>query len=200
METSTGACVELIVGAVRGWASADRGTAGVRSLTFVSPQNASGSDAQDPRVILVHDVDRPRSGLVAPDAPMMKRVLRIGAEPASRLYIACFAGVSRSPAAAYAIACMHAGPGREDRLAQTLRRVCPSATPNALMVALADDLLGRGGRMIAAIAAIGRGAEAFEGERFAWTLATGEAHRLAEAPSSPAASATCSTPPSTSPV
>ena len=33
------------------------------------------------------------------------------------------------------------------------------ATPNARLVAVADDLLGRGGRMSAAIARIGRGAE-----------------------------------------
>ena len=39
-------------------------------------------------------------------------------------------------------------------------------TPNRLMVALADDLLQRSGRMIKAIDGIGRGAEAAEGEPY----------------------------------
>ncbi|MDB5521190.1 MAG: hypothetical protein JWQ82_787, partial [Tardiphaga sp.] len=56
-----------------------------------------------------------------------------------------------------------AHPGREHAIADALRRRAPFATPNALMVAIADDVLARDGRMIAAIARIGRGAEAFAG-------------------------------------
>jgi predicted protein tyrosine phosphatase len=82
------------------------------------------------------------------------------------LLAVCFAGVSRSTAAAYCIACLHAPPGAEAALAQTLRARAPTATPNALMVALADTLLGRDGRMRAAIAAIGRGAETAGGRPF----------------------------------
>ena len=37
---------------------------------------------------------------------------------------------------------------------------------NARLVAVADDILGRNGRMVDAIAAIGRGADAFEGTPF----------------------------------
>ena len=43
---------------------------------------------------------------------------------------------------------------------------CWSATPNRRLVALADEVLGRNGRMVAAVEAIGRGAEAFEGTPF----------------------------------
>jgi len=43
-----------------------------------------------------------------------------------------------------------------------LRRASPSATPNARIVSLADRLLGRNGRMIAAIENIGQGV--FTGE------------------------------------
>ena len=42
-------------------------------------------------------------------------------------------------------------------IAQALRRASPTATPNARIVSLADRLLGRNGRMIAAIENIGRG-------------------------------------------
>jgi hypothetical protein len=47
----------------------------------------------------------------------------------------------------------------------------PTATPNRRLVALADRRLGREGRMAAAIAAIGRGADCFEGAPFALELA-----------------------------
>ena len=78
----------------------------------------------------------------------------------------CFAGISRSTAAAYIIAST-LSPGRDEReLARALRLASPSATPNPRLVALADGLLGRQGRMVEAIAAIGRGAEAFEGAPF----------------------------------
>ena len=57
-------------------------------------------------------------------------------------------------------------PGRERAIAGELRSRAPFATPNRLMVRLADDLLARSGRMVAAIDAIRRGAEAPQGEPF----------------------------------
>jgi predicted protein tyrosine phosphatase len=86
------------------------------------------------------------------------------------MVIHCYAGISRSTAAAYAVACALRPSVEEADLAQELRRLAPSATPNRLFVEIADRLLGRGGRMSAAIAGIGRGAEAFEGTPFHITL------------------------------
>jgi predicted protein tyrosine phosphatase len=82
------------------------------------------------------------------------------------LVVHCFAGISRSTAAAYIIASALAPERDEAELAWDLRLASPSATPNARLVAIADELLGREGRMIRAIDAIGRGADAFEGEPF----------------------------------
>ena len=81
------------------------------------------------------------------------------------LLIHCWAGISRSSAAAYVIACDR-NPGFEDEIADELRRRSPVVTPNKLMVKLADDMLGRDGRMSEAIARIGRGAETAEGEPY----------------------------------
>ncbi len=82
------------------------------------------------------------------------------------MLIHCWAGVSRSTAAAYIIACQRA-PGRsEAEIAQALRAAAPYATPNPLMISLADAALGRAGRMSAAIAQVGRGADTFEGALF----------------------------------
>jgi len=50
----------------------------------------------------------------------------------------------------------------EDLIARRLRRASPTATPNKLIISIADDMLGRGGRMVDAIAAIGMGEPASE--------------------------------------
>ncbi len=59
----------------------------------------------------------------------------------------------------------------EAELARELRRASPTATPNRRLVALADRILSREGRMTAAIAEIGRGVDCYEGAPFALELA-----------------------------
>ncbi len=73
------------------------------------------------------------------------------------LLMHCFAGVSRSTAAAFITACALAPTRPESQIAQTIRAASPTATPNARLVAVADSILGRSGRMRDAIAAIGTG-------------------------------------------
>ena len=86
------------------------------------------------------------------------------------LVVHCFAGISRSTAGAFIALCV-ARPGRDERaIARALRRASPLATPNAWLVAIADRLLGRDGRMIAAIEEIGRGETAIENVPFALAL------------------------------
>lgn len=82
------------------------------------------------------------------------------------LVVHCFAGISRSTAAAFVAVCALDPARDEEELAQLLRARSPSATPNRLIVDIADRMLGRGGRMSRAIAAIGRGADAYEGTPF----------------------------------
>ena len=83
----------------------------------------------------------------------------------------CYAGVSRSTAAAFIAACALAPDHSEQLFASRIRQASPTATPNARLVALADNALQRDGRMIAAIHAIGRGIECYEGVPFALELA-----------------------------
>ena len=116
----------------------------------------------------MNDIVREEAGLVAPAPDHVETLLAFVREwdRATPLVINCFAGVSRSTAAAY-IAAAALAPGRDEaELAFSLRRLSPSATPNARLVRHADAILGRNGRMIAAIEAIGRGADAYEGEPF----------------------------------
>ncbi len=82
------------------------------------------------------------------------------------MVIHCWAGISRSTAAAFISVCALRPERNEATVAKALREASPSATPNARLVAVADAMLGRKGRMIEAIAAIGRGADAYEGTPF----------------------------------
>src|SRR5262249_18031480 len=69
-------------------------------------------------------------------------------------------------AGAYVAACA-LNPRRDEwAIAQALRRASATATPNGRLVALADRVLGRDGRMVAAIDAIGRGEIAYEADPF----------------------------------
>jgi predicted protein tyrosine phosphatase len=88
------------------------------------------------------------------------------------LVVHCYAGISRSTAAAFVAICALSPTRDEKELAATLRARSPSATPNRRIIEIADRMLGRDGRMIRAIDAIGRGADAFEGTPFVLELET----------------------------
>lgn len=115
-----------------------------------------------------HDISEPRPDLRAVSAEDVDRLLAFAkAWPrTSPLLIQCWAGVSRSPAAAYAVACALSGVGQERELAHRLRETAPFATPNRLLVEHADRALNRRGTMSAAIDEIGRGAETDWGNTF----------------------------------
>lgn len=116
----------------------------------------------------MNDVVADADGMIVPGREHVEELLAFArAWDRSRpLVINCFAGISRSTAAAYITAAALSPDRDEFELAQTLRRLSPSATPNARLVSHADLVLGRQGRMIAAVEAIGRGAEAYEGTPF----------------------------------
>ena len=67
------------------------------------------------------------------------------------LVVHCYMGISRSTASAFATVCALNPHRAEESIARALRAASPTATPNIRIVSLADRLLGRGGRMVAAI-------------------------------------------------
>lgn len=144
-------------------------------VSLLSPgQSPPACPSGPPRLILsFHDIAEPAEGFVAPDSGIVARLLAFdaGLGAGARVLAHCWMGISRSPAAAYILACARRGPGAEDELARALRQAAPSATPNPLLVRLADAQLERRGRMSAAVAAIGRGSEATIGQPFELGLA-----------------------------
>jgi len=126
----------------------------------------------------MNDIGVDTPGLITPGEAHVRQIIDFAQrwDRASPLLIHCFAGVSRSTASAYAIA-LALDPDRDEaELARELRLRSPTATPNPKIVAIADDLLGRGGRMVDAIGAIGRGADCFEGAPFVLPLSDDHAH------------------------
>ena len=120
-------------------------------------------------LLSLHDIAEPQEGMTLPGETHMRTLLDFAKswDRARPLVINCYAGISRSTASAYIIAAALQPSRDEGELAQALRQVSPSATPNPRLVALADAMLDRRGRMVEAIRSIGRGAEAFEGVPFA---------------------------------
>jgi len=147
---------------------------GARSMvTLINPAypvtRPAVIDAAQHLHISVSDIVEHMDGHVAPDVAHVQGLLAFARawDRAHPLLIHCYAGVSRSTAAAYVIACALRPDFCEVETAQAIRRLSPTATPNARIVAIADALLGREGRMARAIADIGRGEDCFEGVPFA---------------------------------
>ena len=118
------------------------------------------------------DIVAPMPGQVLPEATHLEALLVFfrAWDRAEPMVIHCWAGVSRSTAAAYIAACALRPERDEFAIARALRAASATATPNARLVALADEALRRGGRMNAAIAQIGRGEACLEGAPFALEL------------------------------
>ncbi|QPC86638.1 protein tyrosine phosphatase [Mesorhizobium sp. NBSH29] len=129
--------------------------------------------AADHLWLAMNDIVDEQPGLVSPAEAHVAQLLEFARswDRQSPMVVHCYAGVSRSTAAAYIIAAALAPQRTEAELAATLRRLSTTATPNARLIGYADRLLGREGRMVAAIAGIGRGADCFEGVPFRLDLA-----------------------------
>lgn len=105
----------------------------------------------------INDIVEPMEGMIAPDEGCVRRILEFGRtwDERAPMLIHCWAGISRSTAAAFVLACERSPEADELSIARVMRRAAPHAYPNRRIVALADDLLGRSGRMVDAVDAIG---------------------------------------------
>ena len=114
------------------------------------------------------DITEAMDGYVAPTAHHIEQVLNFvrGWDRNAPLVIHCYAGVSRSTASAFAAACL-LNPHRDEiSIARQIRAASPIASPNRLIVSLADKALGREGRMLRALDEMGPGSMMVEGRPF----------------------------------
>jgi predicted protein tyrosine phosphatase len=117
----------------------------------------------------MNDICEPQSGLVLPRGEHVAELVEFALlwDRKAPLLIHCWAGISRSTAAAFISLCALNPDTDERQLARALREASATAYPNRRLVALGDAALGRSGRMIGAVEEIGRGTFADEAQVFA---------------------------------
>ncbi len=101
----------------------------------------------------INDIIDPADGPAPPTRQHVDALLAFSRQwdETQPFLIHCWAGISRSMASAFMILCDRLGPGHEEEIAQAMRRRAPHAQPNRLLVRHADEALGRGGAMLAAV-------------------------------------------------
>ena len=118
--------------------------------------------------VSMDDIIEHVDGFMAPSDAHIEKVLAFvrGWDRRAPMVVHCYAGISRSTASAFAAACM-LNPHRDEiAIARQIRAASPIASPNRLIVGLADKALGRGGRMLHALDEMGPGSMMVEGRPF----------------------------------
>ena len=124
-----------------------------------NPVTPPGVAPENHLFIGCHDIVEPYPGAVLPNAGHVRLIMDFAAawDGSAPMLVHCFAGVSRSTAAALIVACVHER-GREHQLARRLRAAAPHAQPNRRIIALGDAALRCGGALISAVESMGIGA------------------------------------------
>jgi predicted protein tyrosine phosphatase len=138
-------------------------------VTLLSPEfmieTPRGFQPEQHLRLAVDDVVETWAGQSPPTERHVAQLLDFGRSWDARapILIHCWAGISRSMGAAFAVLCDRLGPGCEHSVARIIRDRAPHADPNRLIVQIADGMLDRRGQMTKAIEGIGRGRLALEG-------------------------------------
>jgi predicted protein tyrosine phosphatase len=152
------------------------GTVRATGASHVLTVMANVDQVQRPESILaanhlkvqVDDITEQVDGFVAPSHSHIEQVLNFvrGWDRGAPMVVHCYAGISRSTASAFAAACL-LNPHRDEiSIARQIRAASPVASPNRLIVSLADRALGREGRMLRALDEMGPGSMMVEGIPF----------------------------------
>ena len=137
-----------------------------RTLKEQSAKQTTGSADRGQRAAVTGG--KQMDGFVAPADHHIERVLNFvrNWDRSAPMVVHCYAGISRSTASAFAAACA-LNPHRDEiEIARQIRARSPIASPNRLMVSLADRALGREGRMLRALDEMGPGSMTVEGRPF----------------------------------
>jgi predicted protein tyrosine phosphatase len=140
----------------------------VTLLKDISVPSPPGIDRANHLVLRIDDIVDPMDGMTAPLEHHVDQLIHFVRKWDRRapMVFHCYAGISRSTAAAFTAVCA-LNPERDElSVAQEMRKLSAIAQPNLRIVTLADKTLGRGGRMVRAIQAIGLGSGDFEGNPF----------------------------------
>jgi predicted protein tyrosine phosphatase len=109
-------------------------------------------------ILRFHDIIGPAPGWIPPNIKHIESILSFGRSlqetkriSARRAVFHCKMGISRSTAALAIILAQAEAERDEHRIFEQVLQMRPQAWPNSLMIHYADYLLGRGGRLFAAL-------------------------------------------------
>lgn len=132
------------------------------------PDTPDGVSPDNHLKLAINDITEPRRDLVHPEPHHIEELIAFARRwnHDGPLVVHCLAGISRSSASAFIIACALSDRADETDIASRLRSASRTAQPNHLMVRHADNLLARNGRMVAAIEALPPPLAALEADLF----------------------------------
>jgi predicted protein tyrosine phosphatase len=128
----------------------------------------NGIAAERHLILGMDDICDPLDGYICPAKEHVSELVAFvhDWDRGAPLVLHCYAGISRSTAGAFISACALNPRRDEAAIARSLRLASPTASPNRRLVSIADRMLGRNGRMVEAIEAIGPAFAAYEGAPF----------------------------------
>jgi predicted protein tyrosine phosphatase len=110
---------------------------------------------QDRLVLRFHDIINPARCMIAPKRGHIELLLAFGRrlprDAGTKLLVHCHGGVSRSTAAAAGLLLQAHPDVDEDDLLHHIASIRPQAWPNSRMIAFADEILQRDGRLVDAL-------------------------------------------------
>lgn len=161
------------------WADVDVSVADIGATHLVSllgvegvPDTPAEIEPENHLYLEMDDIAGTIGGYIVPEQGHIDELLAFadGWDREGALLAHCYAGISRSTAAALIIAC-YLNPGREAEVATLMRQRAPHAQPNRRMIELADQVLGCQGRLQEAHTAMGPRTESgFYGRLFGLPL------------------------------
>lgn len=112
-----------------------------------------GFPTDDHYKVELDDIRKEMDGYVTPEERHVAGLLGFLKKwnPEQALLAHCWAGISRSTATAMITACLHNPDTDESVVANAIADASPTAYPNTLIVSIADEMMGRSGRMIKAV-------------------------------------------------
>lgn len=129
------------------------------ALSLVDPAHELGHNFApgiNNEIFRFHDIIEPKEGMTAPTEKDVEGILRFGSvhspeHGAGHLLVHCHMGVSRSTAAMLMLMAQRFPDLPADALFEKLREIRSIAWPNSTMISMADDALGRRGRLVEAL-------------------------------------------------
>ena len=125
---------------------------------FPEPADFAEYGPHERLTLRFHDIIEPTQGMMLPERQHVEDLLAFGqgltatnGDPLRHVLIHCHAGISRSTASMATLLAEARPDADEDWIFAHIREIRPQAWPNSRMIGMADDLLGRSGRLTAAL-------------------------------------------------